>query len=40
MPDPERSSPGRLVHIERTGTETVVHLHGDIDLFNAGELRT
>jgi anti-anti-sigma factor len=40
MPDPEHRSPESLVHLERTENETVIHLHGDIDLFNAGELRT
>jgi len=39
MPDPERVSSSALVQLERTDTESVIHLHGDVDLFNAGELR-
>lgn len=46
MPDPdsdsdsEQRASGPLLQLERAGSESVVHLHGDIDLYNASELRT
>lgn len=40
LPDPEHRRSGPLVQLERAASESVVHLHGDIDLFNAGQLRT
>lgn len=39
MPDPEHGPSGALVQLERADSESVVHLHGDIDLFNAPQLR-
>ncbi len=39
MPDSEHGPSGPLVHLERADSESIVHLHGDIDLFNAAQLR-
>ncbi len=39
MPDSEHGTSGHLVQLERAESESIVHLHGDVDLFNAGQLR-
>ncbi len=40
MPDSEHLCSGPVLQLERADSESVVHLHGAIDLFNAAQLRT
>lgn len=39
MPDSYLTPSGSLVQLERAGSESVVHLHGEVDLYNAADLR-